>query len=495
MNSDISDLLSRGIELGREGSWEEASGLLRQVVVKDARNVEAWLWLGAMADDPLESVTYLERALEINPRSIRAQKGLDWAREKQAGPAVTETATHQSSTLSSAVDAEPGSAAGNLDWPLPATDAPAIQPEATALQIPPGVSDGQSLDDKEDDKEVAAGWSDEQLSPQESVIPEFGGEKDDSFSGEGRSPLSLDDDDFVSPPARPEATSSGSVELPKAILSAFQFDDEIGSEENPLSASSLDDVAGDFGPTGSNLPTGEQSPPASWDGTANLDEYFSKSPLLDQNASEKGADSFNMLARDGSEPGQEPVNQTSLDVNEAAAPLESWDAIIARLRALDGQIKNEPEDPWTGGDTTGAQAGDLETLPAGIDKLAPSSASANDEQVLADQSGEVAPDTMEAGVKSMPVEPGLDEKISALVEKAKLDTEAGNLTEAIEGLNEALSLDPDRVEANEQFGIVQYQAGNLDAAMSAFETVVRLKPDQAEGRANLGFLFAEKGAT
>lgn len=44
---------------------------------------EPWLILAAVAR-PRASIAYLERALEINPQSKRAQAGLEWARKKQA---------------------------------------------------------------------------------------------------------------------------------------------------------------------------------------------------------------------------------------------------------------------------------------------------------------------------------------------------------------------------------------------------------------------------
>jgi hypothetical protein len=42
---------------------------------------QPWLILGA-ASDPSDSIAYLEKALQINPDSIAAKKGLDWARKR-----------------------------------------------------------------------------------------------------------------------------------------------------------------------------------------------------------------------------------------------------------------------------------------------------------------------------------------------------------------------------------------------------------------------------
>ena len=43
---------------------------------------DPWLILAAVAN-PRASIVYLERALEINPGSERARKGLEWARGRQ----------------------------------------------------------------------------------------------------------------------------------------------------------------------------------------------------------------------------------------------------------------------------------------------------------------------------------------------------------------------------------------------------------------------------
>ncbi len=57
----------------------------RQYVVRalkiDSQSEDAWLILAAVAS-PEASVAYLQRALRINPESIRAQKGMKWAVER-----------------------------------------------------------------------------------------------------------------------------------------------------------------------------------------------------------------------------------------------------------------------------------------------------------------------------------------------------------------------------------------------------------------------------
>ena len=53
-----------------------------QVTVSMVPNMEdPWLIMAAVANPPA-SIIYLERALEIAPKSERARKGLDWARQR-----------------------------------------------------------------------------------------------------------------------------------------------------------------------------------------------------------------------------------------------------------------------------------------------------------------------------------------------------------------------------------------------------------------------------
>lgn len=59
-----------------------------QLTIAKVPNMEdPWLILAAVAP-PRASIAYLERALEINPYSEQARKGLEWARQRQANDAT-----------------------------------------------------------------------------------------------------------------------------------------------------------------------------------------------------------------------------------------------------------------------------------------------------------------------------------------------------------------------------------------------------------------------
>ena len=62
-----SRLLQQGIAAAKAKRKTEAYGLLRQVVEADPRNIDAWIWLGAVAPSLPEQSQLFERAL--GPRS------------------------------------------------------------------------------------------------------------------------------------------------------------------------------------------------------------------------------------------------------------------------------------------------------------------------------------------------------------------------------------------------------------------------------------------
>jgi twitching motility two-component system response regulator PilG len=82
--TDAIQWLREGIAAGKAGNKVLARGLLRKVTEVDPYNELAWLWLAGVADVPQETVSYLQRVLEINPSNPRAQGGIKSAR-LQAG--------------------------------------------------------------------------------------------------------------------------------------------------------------------------------------------------------------------------------------------------------------------------------------------------------------------------------------------------------------------------------------------------------------------------
>jgi lipoprotein-anchoring transpeptidase ErfK/SrfK len=70
---------------------------------------EPWLWLAAVAS-PSSSLTYLKRALQINPQSVRARKGMHWAIQRLRASSPPRVAVHEiaaPATLPKPVEARP----------------------------------------------------------------------------------------------------------------------------------------------------------------------------------------------------------------------------------------------------------------------------------------------------------------------------------------------------------------------------------------------------
>jgi lipoprotein-anchoring transpeptidase ErfK/SrfK len=65
----------------KQGDKHAARRLAEQAARRAPELEEPWLLLAALAP-PRASMAYLERALQINPRSEHAQKGMAWARER-----------------------------------------------------------------------------------------------------------------------------------------------------------------------------------------------------------------------------------------------------------------------------------------------------------------------------------------------------------------------------------------------------------------------------
>jgi len=60
----------------KEGHKDEGRRYLERAVEQDREHSDAWLWLSATTDDPLEQKKYLEWAIAANPSSPEARRGL-----------------------------------------------------------------------------------------------------------------------------------------------------------------------------------------------------------------------------------------------------------------------------------------------------------------------------------------------------------------------------------------------------------------------------------
>lgn len=74
--------MARSIAALKAGRKSEARLLLTEVVRGEPENVEAWIWLGAAASSPSETLACLKRALELDPHNQKALAGARWAAEQ-----------------------------------------------------------------------------------------------------------------------------------------------------------------------------------------------------------------------------------------------------------------------------------------------------------------------------------------------------------------------------------------------------------------------------
>ncbi len=79
MKMRIEDFLDRASAASQGGRREEARDLLVDVLAVDPDNLEAWLRLADLAASPDRAALYYQRAVDIDPRSLRAQRGLQEA--------------------------------------------------------------------------------------------------------------------------------------------------------------------------------------------------------------------------------------------------------------------------------------------------------------------------------------------------------------------------------------------------------------------------------
>lgn len=72
-SSDIHAQLHEAIQLAQSGQRSEARRLLERIVQQEPDRAVAWMWLATVATDRIERVTFLERALTLDPTNARAQ--------------------------------------------------------------------------------------------------------------------------------------------------------------------------------------------------------------------------------------------------------------------------------------------------------------------------------------------------------------------------------------------------------------------------------------
>lgn len=81
---DADAFMRWGKEAAERGNRRRAYRYFSQALRLRPDDEEAWLWKGAMAEDPEESLACMRQVLALNPRSKRAWQGFEWAAARLA---------------------------------------------------------------------------------------------------------------------------------------------------------------------------------------------------------------------------------------------------------------------------------------------------------------------------------------------------------------------------------------------------------------------------
>jgi lipoprotein-anchoring transpeptidase ErfK/SrfK len=116
----------------QRGDRQAARGWAEQAVALDPDSEEPWLFLAALAS-PRASINYLDRALKINPNSMRARKGMHWAVERLRREQTGQTSKKQVPAQRKPIEDPSSGKTLQLNSNKPATDEPKTQPHIPKL--------------------------------------------------------------------------------------------------------------------------------------------------------------------------------------------------------------------------------------------------------------------------------------------------------------------------------------------------------------------------
>jgi tetratricopeptide (TPR) repeat protein len=70
--------LQKGIQAAKAGRMQEALDFMKDAIIEEPQNADVWVWIAAIIDDLDKQEIFLKKALEIDPDSIPAQRGLSY---------------------------------------------------------------------------------------------------------------------------------------------------------------------------------------------------------------------------------------------------------------------------------------------------------------------------------------------------------------------------------------------------------------------------------
>lgn len=75
--------LQQGIKAAKAGQMKEALEFLKDAIIEEPQNAEVWVWIAAIIDDTEKQAIFLEKALDIDPHNIPAQRGLAYLEKRK----------------------------------------------------------------------------------------------------------------------------------------------------------------------------------------------------------------------------------------------------------------------------------------------------------------------------------------------------------------------------------------------------------------------------
>ena len=75
--------LEKGIKAAKAGRMDQALYHLKDAIIEEPQNADVWVWIAAIINDIDKQEIFLEKALDIDPHNIPAQRGLAYLRKRK----------------------------------------------------------------------------------------------------------------------------------------------------------------------------------------------------------------------------------------------------------------------------------------------------------------------------------------------------------------------------------------------------------------------------
>lgn len=75
--------LQEGINAAKAGRMQEALEFMKDAIIDEPQNADVWVWIAAIIDDLDKQEIFLNKALEIDPNNIPAQRGISYLYQRK----------------------------------------------------------------------------------------------------------------------------------------------------------------------------------------------------------------------------------------------------------------------------------------------------------------------------------------------------------------------------------------------------------------------------